>query len=163
MSKKLLMNNYRENGIEWDINLKSDIPISVLELCSEYVEGRDIKLNKYSNNQVLEVDIEKIFPIINEPRIQLLSKSNFGGQIYWDKDSFTIANTGSYSVPFYPPCTVKVALIDNVFYVYVNDLLIKETSAYSSSNLFLNGVKLQTNPADMIVTGFRYKNFELEE
>lgn len=165
MSKKLMMNNYSSDGFKWDIDKKSDAPVSIKELCSEYVDSAgNVSLNKFSNNHVLEVDIESVqfSTNTNEPRIQLLCNNiGLGGHIYWNRgNSVIIANSGYYSVTPTYPCTFKVTLIDNIFTFYIDDMLIKKVSTYSSAYNIVTGIRLQAQNIDILTTGFRYKNFE---
>lgn len=90
MSKKLIMNNHSELDFDWDYDKKSDIPVSVRNLLSEYYTGSNINLNVFSDKQILELDIHEVKCIDNDPQIMLLSSNNTGGKVYWDNNILKI-------------------------------------------------------------------------
>ena len=159
MSKKLLMNNHSENGFEWDYEKKSEKPVPLSVLCPEYVNGNNINLNTFSNNQVLEVDISRVSYSNGDPQLMLLVDKNKGGKVYWNEDGLVIrvGNTPSFYKKLSYPTTLKLTLIDNIFSLYIDEILQISISTYTSQWLPFAGAQ---GSGRITATGFRYKNFE---
>lgn len=162
MSRKLMI-NYAELDFNWDYDKKSDTPVSIRNLLSEYVVGWDINLNVFSDNQMLEIDLHEVKHINNDPQIMLLCSNNTGGKVYWDNGVLKLANDKNFSLNLKTPCKLTVSLRNNIVYLYVDRELKASGVVYSSVWFKYTGIQFLYNNRDLIVTGFRYKNFNRGE
>lgn len=156
------INDSSELDFDWDYDKKSDIPVSIRNLCSEYCVGPDIKLNVFSDEQILELDLCEVKYGNNDPQIMLLSSNNTGGKVYWDANIgvLKMSNNPSFDLQLNYPCKLKVTLIDGIFSLYIDGVLKTSTKACTSEWLTHTGMQFLASSRDLIVTGFRYKNFK---
>ena len=150
-------------GIDWEYDKKSGTPVSIRTLCSEYCIENDINLNIISDNQMLEMDLYEVKCVNNDPQIMLLCGENTGGKVYWDHDVLKVANDKKFILNLKTPCRLTVRLKKDNFSLYIDGALKASGSVYTSIWFKYTGIQCMHNNRDLIVTGFRYKNFNRGE
>ena len=158
MAKKLLMNNYLGDNIDWTYVKESDIPVQLSVLCKDKLAGYHLVFSPNSDSQIFEVMITKCSYSSNDPQFMLLNDTEYGCKIYWIQGDgrIGIGNSQTKIDATYP---VKIRLISTkgIFSLFINDELVETGEVYSNKWLTINGVQR----ADLLeVLYFKYANFE---
>lgn len=143
--------------------IRNQIHLFLLEIyyLNNYT-GNNINLNVFSDKQILELDIHEVKCIDNDSQIMLLYTNNTGSKIYWDNNILKIPNDPNFNLELKTPCKLTLELNNDIF-LYIDGILKTSGKSYTSIWFKYTGIQFIYSNRDLIVTGFRYKNFNRGE
>lgn len=107
------------------------------------------------------MDISSVTSGENDPQIMLLCNSGIGGKVYWDGTygaTLKMGNNPNFVLQLTYPVKLRVALINNTFSLYINDILQDSVNAYPSVWLPFTGIQIKGQR--MLATAIRYKKID---